>query len=127
MTFEKRDGGFRLTSERRASQYARASRFAANWRPSGDLSMAEPGSKEEFLAERYWVYTVDQESGHVYHGRMAHKPWELQGVEAEIEVNTVVEAAGIDLGGAEPHFLSTPGTDSLAWPIVPLGVAEGGA
>lgn len=64
----------------------------------------EPESLEAFLTERYCLYTVSQ--GRVYRAYIHHLPWQLQDARAEIEVNTMARAAGLELPDEKPllHF-----------------------
>src|SRR5436309_10836117 len=62
--------------------------FSARYRPSGEVFDAAPGSLEEFLAERYCLYTVD-ERGRLYRAEIHHAPWPLQPAEAAIALNTM--------------------------------------
>src|ERR671925_102553 len=61
--------------------------FSARYRASGEEFHAPPGSLEEFLAERYCLYAVD-ERGRLYRAEIHHPPWPLQPAEAAIELNT---------------------------------------
>jgi uncharacterized protein len=73
----------------------------------------ERGSVEYFLTERYCLYTVHQ--GEVLRAYIHHVPWQLQEAEAEIEINTMAQAAGIDLPEIQPllHFSRT--IEVLVW------------
>lgn len=63
------------------------------------------GLPPHWLTERYCLYARDR-SGQVWRGEIHHEPWPLQPVGAEIEVNSVAEAAGVDLPDRPPllHF-----------------------
>lgn len=79
-----------------------AAELKGRYRPSG---AAVRGPLVEWLTERYCLYTTDG-AGRVYRGEIHHKPWPLEGAEAEFEVNTMAEAAGIILPERPPllHF-----------------------
>ena len=66
---------------------------------------ARVGSLEEFLVERYRLFTVAD--GAVRRVEIDHAPWQLRGAEAEIEINTMAAAAGIALPDQPPmvHFV----------------------
>jgi uncharacterized protein len=86
--------------------------FSGSYRGGGDLFHAEPGSLEEFLVERYCVYTED--GGRVYRAETHHPPWALQQGEAHIDVNTM---APLPLPAGEPHVLFSPRQDAVIWPL----------
>ena len=67
---------------------------------------ASQGSLEHWLTERYCLYTLHKDM--VYRGDIHHQPWPLQDAEAEFEINTVADAAGIALPDTAPslHFRS---------------------
>jgi uncharacterized protein YqjF (DUF2071 family) len=87
-------------------------RFAASYRGQGDLFHAEPGSLEEFLTERYCLYTEDR--GRLQRAQIHHPPWDLQRGEVTIEANTM---APVQLPEDEPHFLFSPRQDVVVWPL----------
>jgi uncharacterized protein YqjF (DUF2071 family) len=89
--------------------------FSARYRGSGALFRAEPGSLEEFLAERYCLYTED--GGRAFRAEIHHPPWDLQRAEATIELNTMAPLA---LPDEEPHVLFSPRQDVVVWPLEPL-------
>jgi uncharacterized protein len=89
--------------------------FSASYRPSGDEFHAAQGSLEEFLAERYCLYTVDQR-GRLYRAEIHHPPWPLQPAEATIELNTMAPG-DLALPGEGPllHFARVQ--DVVVWPL----------
>lgn len=64
----------------------------------------EAKSLEAFLTERYCLYTVRE--GKVFRAYIHHLPWKLQDAQAEFELNTMAQAAGLDLPSEPPllHF-----------------------
>lgn len=86
--------------------------FSGSYRGTGDLFQAEPGSLEEFLVERYCVYTED--GGRVYRAETHHPPWDLQPGEAHVDLNTM---APLPLPAGEPHLLFSPRQDAVIWPL----------
>jgi hypothetical protein len=58
--------------------------------------------------------------GRVGYGDIHHAPWPLQPAEAEIQVNTMTNPAGIALPDSQPiaHFARR--LDVVAWPVEPL-------
>jgi uncharacterized protein YqjF (DUF2071 family) len=89
--------------------------FSARYRPSGEVFHAEPGSLEEFLAERYCLYTAD-ERGRLHRAEIHRPPWPLQPAEATIELNTMAPGE-LTLGGEGPllHFARLQ--DVVIWPL----------
>ena len=87
--------------------------FRGAYRPIGPV-----GAKTEldhFLTERYCLYTVHQ--GKLYRCDIHHLPWSLQDAEAQIEQNTVAEAAGITLPNSAPQLRFAKRLDVLIWPL----------
>jgi uncharacterized protein len=98
----------------------RTHRGAANgvlmgrYRPVGLPYAAEKGSLEHFLTERYCLYTSDG-AGRVIRGEIHHAPWLLQAAGAEIETNTMAEAAGIRLPDERPLLHFAKRQDVVIW------------
>jgi hypothetical protein len=59
--------------------------FAASYAPSGPSALAEPGSLEHFLVERYRLFA--QRRGRLITAVVSHQPWPLQPAAASIDVN----------------------------------------
>ena len=76
--------------------------FAASYEPCGPARPAEPGSLEQFLVERYRLFS--ERRGRLVPAVVAHEPWPLQPAAARIEVNRMAPR-GLELRG-EPllHF-----------------------
>jgi uncharacterized protein YqjF (DUF2071 family) len=76
--------------------------FAASYEPLGPVRRAEPGSLEHFLVERYRLFSVRR--GRLVTAEVAHEPWPLQRVAADLTV-TRMTPPGLELKG-EPtlHF-----------------------
>jgi len=89
--------------------------FSATYRPSGEVFHAAPGSLEEFLAERYCLYTVDDRR-RLYRAEIHHPPWPLQPAEATIELNTMAPAdLALSDEGPLLHFARVQ--DVVIWPL----------
>jgi uncharacterized protein len=86
--------------------------FAARYRPDGDEFLAKTGSLDEFLVERYCLYTED--AGRLRRAEIHHRPWSLRGAEAEIELNTM---APVELPDDEPHVLWGGRQDVVLWAL----------
>jgi uncharacterized protein YqjF (DUF2071 family) len=88
--------------------------FRARYRPVGPVYTAEPGSLDYFLIERYRLYTVD-ECFRLRWVDIHHPLWPLQRAEAEIEVNTMAAAAGLQLPSMAPTLHFARRQDTVAW------------
>ena len=100
----------------RTHKGAAPARFAAAYRPLGEVFTAQPGSLEDWLTNRYVLYSIDRQ-GRLFRGDIHHAPWPLQRAEARVAVNTLSEQTGLPLEG-EPHLLYSERLDVRAWLIV---------
>jgi uncharacterized protein YqjF (DUF2071 family) len=89
--------------------------FNGRYRPSGEVFNAASGSLEEFLAERYCLYTVDGR-GRLYRAEIHHAPWPLQPADASIELNTMAPA-DLALSGEGPLLHFARAQDVVIWPL----------
>jgi uncharacterized protein YqjF (DUF2071 family) len=103
-----------LYQSRRTERGAPAAEFIARYRPTGEIIHAEPGSLDYFLSERYCLYTVD-DSGRVHRAEIHHLPWPLQPAEADIQRNSMGEAAGISLPPRPHHCTFSSRLDVVIW------------
>jgi uncharacterized protein YqjF (DUF2071 family) len=97
-----RDGDWVTYSSHRRDS---AAVFEARYRATGFETVAAAGSLEEFLVERYRLFSVDD--GRVGKVEIDHPPWKLRPALAEIHSNTMTLASGIPLPDQEPlvHFV----------------------
>ena len=81
-----------------------AAEFRGRFRPISEPKRSGKNSLESFLTERYCLYAIRR--GKLLRSYIHHLPWPLQDAEAEIEVNTMAAAAGIELPQSKPllHF-----------------------
>jgi uncharacterized protein YqjF (DUF2071 family) len=87
--------------------------FLGTYRPTGEVTNAQPGSLEWFLTERYCLYTVDE--GRLHRADIQHPPWPLQTAELELAENSMAPP-GIRLDGPPLcHFSRRQ--DVLIWPL----------
>jgi uncharacterized protein YqjF (DUF2071 family) len=91
--------------------------FSARYRGDGDLFHPERGSLDEFLTERYCLYTED--GGRLYGVEIHHPRWHLQRGKARIDLNTI---APLPLPDDEPHVLFSPRQDVVVWSLEELAV-----
>jgi hypothetical protein len=113
MSFQERDGWIEYRSERTHRGVATAE-LQGRYRPIGTEFLAQRGSLECFLTERYCLYASDGKE-RVIRGEIHHAPWPLQIAEAEFEKNTMAEAAGFSLPQQKPvlHFVKRQ--DVVVW------------
>jgi uncharacterized protein YqjF (DUF2071 family) len=90
--------------------------FVGVYTPTGEVFRAIQGSLEQWLTERYSLYTVDK-PGNVYIGEIHHLPWPLQLAEAEFQVNTMAAANGISLPDMQPLLHFARRLDMVVWPL----------
>ncbi len=79
-------------------------RFDATYRTLREPVQAEPGSLEQFLTERYCLFTESR--GRLLVGEIHHEQWPLERAQAEIRVNEIPAAHGLTLPNRPPvlHF-----------------------
>lgn len=89
--------------------------FCGRFRPAAAVQLRPRGSLEHWLTERYCLYTTTGRS--TFRAEIHHVPWPLQDAEAEIEVNTMAGAAGINLPDVPPLLHFSRKLDVLVWPL----------
>jgi uncharacterized protein YqjF (DUF2071 family) len=92
-----------------------ATEFRGHYRPTAEPLLRERGSIENWLTERYCLYTTHRSQ--VYRGEIHHHPWPLQNAEAELETNTVAAAARIQLPNSAPLLHFARRLEVLIWPL----------
>ncbi|MEX2672604.1 MAG: DUF2071 domain-containing protein [Phycisphaeraceae bacterium] len=94
--------------------------FEGRYRGMGEVFESEAGSLEEFLTERYCLFSANKR-GKLWRGDIAHPRWPLQHAEADIERNTMTQPLGITLPG-KPHLLFAKKLPVIAWrPVTTTG------
>jgi len=117
-----RDDGRAISYEsRRAHRGSAAAEFTGRYRPVAPPRAAERGSIDHWLTERYCLYTTDGRN-RPYRAEVHHRPWPLQGAEAEIERNTMAAAAGVELPPERPLLHFARRLDVLVWPLTRVSV-----
>lgn len=111
MLIRSSGGSFEYTSSR--LQMPRPANFLARYWPVSAPRVREKESLEYFLTERYCLYTVDR--GRVLRAYIHHAPWQLQDAEAEFDVNTMAQAAGIELPDVKPILHFSGKMEVLVW------------
>jgi hypothetical protein len=80
--------------------------------PAGVPEPSAPGSLEYFLTERYCLYS--SRAGRIFRQEIDHEPWPLQSADAAIELCTMTQPLGIELGPKPlAHYASQ--VDVVAW------------
>ena len=104
----------------RIHQGAPAASLRMAYRPTGPAQNPRPGSLEQFLTERYCLYTTDAR-GRPFRCNIQHPPWPLQPAEAQIEQNTMAAASKIALPDRPPLLHFARRQDMVAWLLEPAG------
>lgn len=98
---------------RRVQRGAWPAEFVGEYRPTGPVSLAQPGTLEAFLVERYCLYSLRR--GRLMRGEVAHPPWPLQPAEAELRVNTMASLLQCRLAGPPPLLHYSKVLATVAW------------
>jgi len=115
------DGDWLNYHSYRTHRGAPPAEWQARYRPVGGVYLAQPGTLEHWLTERYCLYTLGP-GGAVLRGEIHHAAWPLQLAEAEVTANSMGAAAGLTLPDTPPplvHFARR--IETLEWPITPIG------
>ena len=105
---------------RRTDSHAPPAELAVRYRPLGSPYNSRPGSLEAWLTERYCLYAADR-AGRLYRSDVHHARWPLQRAEAEIERNTMAEAADIELPQTAPLLHFSRRLEVVAWSLSRCG------
>jgi uncharacterized protein YqjF (DUF2071 family) len=102
---ERGDGWYR------SQRTSRPASYDARWTVSGEAQVSAPGSLNEFLAERYTLYS--QALGPLlWCGKVKHDPWPLQPAKIVELRETLSAAAGFEAGPAVlAHYTSGVSVD----------------
>jgi len=98
----------------RSRRLSAPAEFRATYRRHGIPVAPVPGSLEHFLTERYCLYAVDHHQ-RAYRLDIHHPPWPLETADAEIEVNTMADAAGVPLASIAPVLHFAKRQDMVCW------------
>ena len=113
MTCRNEDDSIRFDS-RRTHGGAPEADFRAAYRPAGPVYQAADSSLEQWLVERYCLYSADG-AGRIYRAEVHHAPWPLQRAEAEFERNWVAQAHRVFLPDTVPLLHFARRLDVLTW------------
>jgi uncharacterized protein YqjF (DUF2071 family) len=98
----------------RTHRGAPGAEFEARYGPAGEPFESEPGSIENFLTERYCLYSADGR-GTVRRGEVHHQLWPLQPAEAEVRTLAMTEQIGLKPPDTGPILYFSRRLDVLAW------------
>ena len=101
---------------RRIHQGAPPAEFQAAFRPIAPIAFAQHGSLEQWLTERYCLYTVVPGKG-VYRGDIHHVPWPLQMAELDTKKDTMAISHNIHLSEVPPLLHYSHRQEVLIWPL----------
>jgi uncharacterized protein YqjF (DUF2071 family) len=101
----------------RTHKGAPTARFVASYRPVGERFGSRPGTLEDFLTERYCLYSAGVNGERrVRRGDIHHECWPLQRAEAEVEELEMTAQIGVALPETEPLLHYACRLDVVAWP-----------
>jgi len=112
MQCEETGGWIQYRSER-THRGVSAAAFDARYKGDGGFFEPQRGTLEHFLTERYYLYVAHR--GRVYRGEIHHPPWLLQSAQANLEGNSMAEAARIALPASAPLLHFARRQDMVAW------------
>ena len=96
MSLSEHEDGIRYRSGRRNAE------LVAKYRPTAAPYLAQAGSLEHWLTERYCLY-AEAPDGSIWRNDVHHHPWPLQAAEVSIEQNTLLDVHGLPI--REPPML----------------------
>ena len=117
MNFNGSEAGFHLSCQ--YSSHDRKMKFEANYQPTGDVFTAQPGTLEQFLVERYCLYSQSP-NGRLYRCEVQHQPWPLQKAEGTIHADELLAPHGLSTHGVAPHLLYSRGVEVVVWSLESL-------
>jgi len=103
MSIKKLENKFSYKSQRKTFKAIRPE-FSLEYGPTGDSFLAQKGSIDYWLTERYCLYAARPND--LYRGEIDHAPWQLQRACAKILTNTLADFLPTPLPNIEPllHF-----------------------
>jgi uncharacterized protein YqjF (DUF2071 family) len=112
MSIERRDGRLLYQCRRRDG----AAVFRGRYGPLGAPAFAARGSLDEWLTERYCLYTMA--FGVPWRLEIDHAPWSLQPAVATLDENTMTAPLGLPLSGP-PLLHFSARQEVVTWPPYP--------
>jgi hypothetical protein len=112
-------GSFRLARPRGIE-------FRADYEPTSEPYLAEPGTLEHWLTERYCLYARSPR-GELLRTEVHHRPWPLQRASAEIKRNDLFAPHGLSLSGPPKLLHFSRRLDVVVWPPCSVAAQQGAA
>ncbi len=112
MRMRQTQKGFDFWSKRLWPHPSNAS-CRVRFEPKGEPAQARAGSLDEFLVERYVLYSKRDEQ--LFRGRVFHEPYLVQNADVSVLSETNLRAAGFSRPDLEPHVLYSRGVDVEVW------------
>ena len=100
-------------SARRTHKNAPAAELDVEYRPTGKVYHAEPGTLDYFLTERYCLYALKRDR--LYRCEIAHAPWPLQPAKATTRRNTMTRPLDFELPAEQPLLHYADYQEVVAW------------
>jgi uncharacterized protein len=105
----------------RTHKAAPSARFVGRYRPVGERFDSRPGTLENFLTERYCLYSAGASNrasgaGRVRRGDIHHRMWPLRRAEVELQDLDMTAQVGLALPDIEPVLHYADRLDVVAWP-----------
>lgn len=88
--------------------------LVAQYGPTAPVELAQRGTLEHWLTERYCLYAAGA-GGRIVRGDIHHLPWPLQRAEAQFERCTTAAQVGIESLEGAPHLLFARRLEVLIW------------
>jgi uncharacterized protein len=110
----RREGDIINYASSRTHRNAPPADFRASYQPTSQVFYSTPGTLVSWLTERYCLYAADK-GGHLYRAEIHHAPWPLQDAQADIQVNTMAQAGGVDLPDTPPLLHYAERLDVVTW------------
>lgn len=88
--------------------------FKAKFWPHSTAYTAQKETLDYWLTERYCLYCINQD-GSVSQSDVHHLPWKLQNAQAEIQTNSMIQAAGLSQKSEEPLLHFSKYIHALLW------------
>jgi uncharacterized protein YqjF (DUF2071 family) len=114
MRTRRDDSGVVSYVTERTDKRGEPAQFRARYRPTGPVQWAAAGTLDHWLTERYCLYAVDS-SERVHRAEIHHRPWPLQPVDVNIDVNTMIDAVGLSVSGPPQQLAFAGSIDVVVW------------
>lgn len=104
----------------RCQRFGKSECARYSWRAPGQARPSAPGSLEEFLVERYLLYSVNR-AGRLHGGAVYHKPYQIASVEVLHADPAPFSWNGLPIPKGPPdHVVASAGVDVEVFPLCPV-------